>query len=98
MTEHGNPADHLPQSTPRKIFGIKVPFSQETKDPSHDQNFRHPGEILQLDGIGGLVELTDGEKATLQNLVDISVGGVIIFTYPKANTPGCKSHADQRSS
>jgi len=35
------------------------------------------------------LNLTDGEKATLQNLVEISVSGVVVFTYPKANTPGC---------
>jgi len=48
------------------------------------------GDIIQLDGFGGSFELTDGQTATLQNLVDISVGGVILFTYPKANTPGCE--------
>ena len=48
-----------------------------------------PGEILPLDKIRGEVEITDGEKATLQNLVDISVGGVMIFTFSKAETPDC---------
>jgi len=48
------------------------------------------GDLIQLDGFGGSIELTDGHETTLQNLLEISVGGVILFTYPKANTPGCK--------
>lgn len=46
--------------------------------------------MIQLDSLDGAFELTDGEKATLKELVAISVGGIIIFTYPKANTPGCE--------
>jgi hypothetical protein len=52
------------------------------------------GDIIQLDGFGGSFELTDGHNATLEDLVNISVGGVVLFTYPKANTPGCKCCAN----
>lgn len=48
------------------------------------------GEPIALNGFGGEVETQDGEKTTLKKLVDESKGGVVLFTYPKASTPGCK--------
>ena len=49
------------------------------------------GDLIALDGFGGEVETNDGEKATLKDLVDKSGKGVVLFTYPKASTPGCAS-------
>lgn len=48
------------------------------------------GETITLDGFGGEIETNDGTKTTLKALVDESKSGVILFTYPKASTPGCK--------
>jgi peroxiredoxin Q/BCP len=48
------------------------------------------GDIINLDGFGGEVETNDGKKTTLKALVDESKAGVVLFTYPKASTPGCK--------
>jgi peroxiredoxin Q/BCP len=48
------------------------------------------GSTISLDGFGGEVETSDGKKTTLKQLVDESAGGVVLFTYPKASTPGCK--------
>jgi peroxiredoxin Q/BCP len=48
------------------------------------------GDVIDLEGFGGEVETHDGEKVTLKGLVDESKGGVVLFTYPKASTPGCK--------
>lgn len=48
------------------------------------------GETISLEGFGGEVELNDGTKTTLKALVDESKAGVVLFTYPKASTPGCK--------
>ena len=48
------------------------------------------GSSINLDGFGGEIETNDGEKTTLKQLVDESSGGVVLFTYPKASTPGCK--------
>ena len=48
------------------------------------------GSQITLEGFGGEVETNDGEKTTLKKLVDDSKGGVVLFTYPKASTPGCK--------
>jgi thioredoxin-dependent peroxiredoxin len=51
------------------------------------------GDIISLDGFGGEVETNDGDKTTLKALVEKSKAGVVLFTYPKASTPGCKSHS-----
>ena len=49
------------------------------------------GDTLTLEGFGGEVETQDGKPVTLKQLVDESKAGVVLFTYPKASTPGCKS-------
>ena len=48
------------------------------------------GSVVDLDGFGGEIETNDGKKTTLKALVDESKAGVVLFTYPKASTPGCK--------
>ncbi|KAI0407589.1 thioredoxin-like protein [Xylaria palmicola] len=47
------------------------------------------GDVISLDGFGGEVETNEGAKTTLKSLVDESKAGVVLFTYPKASTPGC---------
>ena len=49
------------------------------------------GDTIHLDGFGGEIETNEGTKTTLKALVDESKAGVVLFTYPKASTPGCKS-------
>lgn len=51
------------------------------------------GETISLDGFGGEIETNDGKKTTLKALVDESKSGVVLFTYPKASTPGCTNQA-----
>lgn len=48
------------------------------------------GETIDLKGFGGEIETNEGEKTTLEKLVSESKNGVVLFTYPKASTPGCK--------
>ena len=48
------------------------------------------GDTINLDGFGGEIETNDGAKTTLKALVEASKAGVVLFTYPKASTPGCK--------
>lgn len=48
------------------------------------------GGSITLEGFGGEVETNDGTKTTLAKLVEESKAGVVLFTYPKASTPGCK--------
>ncbi|KAL6707198.1 thioredoxin peroxidase dot5 [Coniothyrium glycines] len=47
------------------------------------------GDSIDLADFGGEVETNDGKKTTLEKLVEESKGGVVLFTYPKASTPGC---------
>ncbi|KAK1756856.1 peroxiredoxin DOT5 [Echria macrotheca] len=51
------------------------------------------GQTISLDGFGGEVETNKGDKTTLKALVDESKAGVVLFTYPKASTPGCTRQA-----
>ncbi|KAI9814965.1 MAG: hypothetical protein M1832_005604 [Thelocarpon impressellum] len=51
------------------------------------------GDAIALDGFGGEVETQDGTKTTLKKLVDDSKAGIVLFTYPKASTPGCTTQA-----
>ncbi|KAF2665702.1 thioredoxin-like protein [Microthyrium microscopicum] len=51
------------------------------------------GDTIDLEGFGGELETQDGKKVTLKKLVDESKAGVVLFTYPKANTPGCTVQA-----
>lgn len=48
------------------------------------------GETIDLATFGGEVETHDGNKTTLGKLLEESKAGVVLFTYPKASTPGCK--------
>lgn len=47
------------------------------------------GDTIDLTNFGGEVETHDGKKTSLAKLVEESKGGVVLFTYPKASTPGC---------
>ncbi|KAK3957061.1 thioredoxin-like protein, partial [Pseudoneurospora amorphoporcata] len=47
------------------------------------------GDLIDLDNFGGEVETNDGTKTSLKKLVEESKAGVVLFTYPKASTPGC---------
>ncbi|KAF2456780.1 thioredoxin-like protein [Lineolata rhizophorae] len=51
------------------------------------------GTTIALDGFGGEVQTHDGATVTLKQLVDESKAGVVLFTYPKASTPGCTKQA-----
>lgn len=47
------------------------------------------GDKVELEDFGGEIETNDGQKTTLAQLVKSSKKGVVLFTYPKASTPGC---------
>jgi peroxiredoxin Q/BCP len=48
------------------------------------------GEVVSLEDFGGEIETEAGNKTTLKALIDESTAGVVLFTYPKASTPGCE--------
>ena len=49
------------------------------------------GDTITLSNFGGEIQTNDSTKTTLATLVEESKAGVVLFTYPKASTPGCKS-------
>lgn len=51
------------------------------------------GDTIDLATFGGEVTLNDGTTTTLADLVEKSGSGVVLFTYPKASTPGCTNQA-----
>ncbi|KAH8785848.1 AhpC/TSA family protein [Diaporthe sp. PMI_573] len=51
------------------------------------------GDTIDLASFGGEVTTNDGETTTLAQLVEKSGSGVVLFTYPKASTPGCTNQA-----
>ena len=48
------------------------------------------GDKISLEAFGGEIETNGGVKTSLMKLVEDSKAGVVLFTYPKASTPGCK--------
>lgn len=52
------------------------------------------GDSITLEGFGGEIQTNDEEKITLAKLVADSKAGVVLFTYPKASTPGCENALD----
>lgn len=48
------------------------------------------GGTIDLDGFGGGIDRNDNTKVTLKKLVEERKADVVLFTYPKASTPGCK--------
>ncbi|KAL1846758.1 thioredoxin peroxidase dot5 [Diaporthe australafricana] len=51
------------------------------------------GDTIDLASFGGEVTTNDGETTTLAQLAEKSGSGVVLFTYPKASTPGCTNQA-----
>lgn len=47
------------------------------------------GDSIDLATFGGDIQTHDGTNTTLAKLVEESKAGVVLFTYPKASTPGC---------
>ncbi|RMY42998.1 hypothetical protein D0864_15948 [Hortaea werneckii] len=51
------------------------------------------GDTIPLDNFAAEIETHDGAKTSLPQLVKESKAGVVLFTYPKASTPGCTTQA-----
>ena len=86
------PAPPLKKSNSTKAASTK-PKLPDAKVPSNGKNSSGitVGQQISLDSFGGEVETNEGEKTSLKKLVGSSSRGVVLFTYPKASTPGCRS-------
>lgn len=88
------PADTAPLTPVKKVNSVKSSTSSKKSDSSTSGSAATDdkvtvGNTIRFDRFGGEVETNDGEKVTLKKLVDESKSGVVLFTYPKASTPGC---------
>lgn len=68
----------------------KEPDTTTIAAGSMDKIVPNVGDTIALDEFGGKIETNEGAKTTLKELVSASESGVVLFTYPKASTPGCK--------
>ncbi|KAB8267029.1 thioredoxin-like protein [Aspergillus minisclerotigenes] len=66
---------------------------QENESSTVSEGVLEVGNKIILDGFGGEIETNDGIKTTLYKLVNESKSGVVLFTYPRASTPGCTKQA-----
>lgn len=86
-----------PSSSPplkkRNSLPIAVDPEKNVAPEAGDSSFVElvPGDIIDIIGFGGDISIHTGEKTTLKSLLESSQNGVILFTYPKASTPGCES-------
>ncbi|KAL4870618.1 hypothetical protein BDV12DRAFT_165486 [Aspergillus spectabilis] len=69
------------------------PKQTEDVAPPSTESVPKVGDVVYLDEFGGEFETNDGTKTTLKALVEDSKSGVVLFTYPKASTPGCTKQA-----
>ncbi|KXT18243.1 hypothetical protein AC579_2879 [Pseudocercospora musae] len=65
----------------------------KTEAPAAKRGAPKVGDTITLEGFGGEIEDNEGKKVTLAKLVEESKAGVVLFTYPKASTPGCTTQA-----
>lgn len=78
---------------PQETSAVAEPAPTEAAPPnSKSGGAPKVGEQITLAGFGGQVETHEGKKTTLEELVKDSPAGVVLFTYPKASTPGCEYH------
>ncbi|KAL8883056.1 MAG: hypothetical protein Q9198_000041 [Flavoplaca austrocitrina] len=86
LKKSGSSTSAKPRSESSKAPTPSLDRAEESRKPA-------VGDTIQLEGFGGEIETQDGEKTNLKKLVDDSKNGVILFTYPKASTPGCTTQA-----
>lgn len=80
------------EAEPEKVEEKKEEEKEEPvkKEPKKNSGKVAVGDTIDLDGFGGDIVTNDGKETSLKKLVDESKAGVVLFTYPKASTPGCK--------
>nr|CEG03492.1 unnamed protein product [Fusarium acuminatum CS5907] len=90
--EEPEKAEELKEETKEEKKTEEEPKAEEPKaqESKKSGGKLEVGDVVDLDDFGGEIETNDGEKTTLKKLVDESKSGVVLFTYPKASTPGCK--------
>lgn len=78
-----------PPVVQKKIKSAPKPKEAVTPSPAPASKVPQVDDIIDLEGFGGEIETNDGTQTNLKKLVEESSAGVVLFTYPKASTPGC---------
>ncbi|KAL8835352.1 MAG: hypothetical protein Q9170_003341 [Blastenia crenularia] len=90
------PSDVVEPPT-KKTTSTKAEVTSTLASPStgsaSKENSIRVGNVIDLEEFGGEVETESGEKTDLKKLVQESKNGVVIFTYPKASTPGSTGYS-----
>ena len=86
--------EKVKETVTEKVEAVKEAVSGKTngeasKPAAASSGPPKTGDTIDLTAFGGEIETHDGSKTTLAKLVEESKGGVVLFTYPKASTPGC---------
>ena len=79
-----------PEALPPVPAAAPAPVNGADSKPPTKSGPPKVGDAITLDGFGGEIETNEGKKVTLASLVEESKAGVVLFTYPKASTPGCQ--------
>ena len=90
------PAPAAQPPAQKKANSVKSSSSAKANGSSVASSKVAVGDIIDLDSFGGDIEANDGEKTNLMKLVEGSQTGVVLFTYPKASTPGCECRLFRR--
>ena len=90
--EAASPPPAKKSSNPIKkaIDAVKQSVTGDSENATNGTAKVAVGETVALDGFGGELETHTGEKTTLAKMLEQSQSGVVLFTYPKASTPGCR--------
>ena len=97
VREEPPPKAAAPKKAKKSEDGALAP-NGKTENPSAGAISPNVGDTIALESFGGEIETNDGNKTTLAKLVEESKAGVVLFTYPKASTPGCKHPVCSQSS
>jgi len=65
--------------------------SSDIKSSNEPRPLQTGDVIPDLAQFGDSILLQTGESTTFETILSKSKKGVVVFTYPKANTPGCKT-------
>ncbi|RYP93007.1 hypothetical protein DL770_000881 [Monosporascus sp. CRB-9-2] len=92
------PAPKKQSKTSKVATKVKEAVTGKTAESDKTNGSSKPakpvvGDTITFEGFGGEVETNDGTKTTLKALIEESKSGVVLFTYPKASTPGCTNQA-----
>ncbi|EEQ83458.1 hypothetical protein RJZ56_007663 [Blastomyces dermatitidis] len=79
------------EPVPRIEKAVKTTIASRVTPVTTSSQKKAPkiGDTIDLDKIGTDITTHDGTQTTLKSLVEQSTAGVVLFTYPRASTPGC---------